>query len=77
MKRSFILSNMVICSREEKGCANIRYSEGGDRDEMNGAQASSRIATVASQRPKHIHMQNNYIRHNKTLLFLERKSLLL
>ena len=61
---------MVICRRrrEEKGWANIRYSERGDRDEMNGGEASGRIATVASQRPEHIHMQNNYIRHNQTLL---------
>ena len=48
----------------ERWWANIRYSERGDRDEMYGAQASSRIATVASRRPKHIHMQNNFIIQN-------------
>ena len=48
----------------ERWWANIRYSERGDRDEMYGAQASSRIATVALRRSKHIHMQNNYIIQN-------------
>ena len=59
-----------------KGCANIRYSEGGERAEMYGmggvgglgmeggeglvCQPASRIATVASRRPKtktHLHAE--------------------
>ena len=60
-----------------KGCANIRYSEGGERPEMYGmggvgglvcdggggglvCQPASRIATVASRRPKtktHLHAE--------------------